>query len=177
MTVNDPQLRSVAFRALRLLDENDPRLNDEPVANQFFLHKVAPDSEPLVLFSMHKRAEIILFGPDIRVRMPIKILAGGEFTITAEADDNRVTVSRLNVKGTQRKQTSPRLEDVIRAMADLGAGYAETIDLLKALDGQHALPCAVTHVAPPGANGIESLIAGPSETPPTGDPATTLSRK
>jgi Flagellar P-ring protein len=166
LLVNDPELRSGAFRSLRLLDENDPRLNDEPVAGQFFLHKVAPESEPLVLFSMHKRAEIVLFGPDIRLRVPVKILAGGEFTITAEADDSRVTVSRLNVKGTQRKQSSLLLEDVIRAMADLGAGYAETVDLLRALDEQHALPCPISRVMPPGASGLESLIAG-GNAPPT----------
>ena len=179
MLLNDPQLRSGAFRALRLLDENDPRLNDEPLANQFFLHRVAPESEPLVLFSMHKRAEIVLFGPEIRVRVPVKILAGGEFTITAEADDTRITVSRLNVKGTQRKQTTPVLEDVIRAMADLGAGYAETIDLLKALDEQHALPCPVSHVSPPGPSGLESLMAGATETPAVGSllsPTTTTRR-
>jgi hypothetical protein len=163
MTVNDPQLRSGAFRALRLLDENDPHLNDEPLANQFFLHRVAPESEPLVLFSMHKRAEIVMFGPEIRIRVPVKILAGGEFTITAETDDTRVTVSRLNIKGTQRKQTTTMLEDVIRTMADLGADYADTIDLLKGLDEQHALPCAVSHVMPPAADGLESLMVGASE--------------
>ena len=165
MLVNDPQLRSGAFRALRLLDENDPRLNDEAVAGQFFLHRVAPESEQLVLFSMHKRAEIVLFGPEIRVQMPVKVLAGGEFTITAESDDTRVMVSRLTVKGTQRKQTTPLLEDVIRTMADLGAGYAETIDLLKALDEQHALPCAVSHIMPPGPSGLESLMAGANGSP------------
>jgi hypothetical protein len=170
MLVNDPQLRSGAFRGLRLLDENDPRLNDEPIAGQFFLHRVAPESEPLVLFSMHKRAEIVLFGPEIRVQMPVKVLAGGEFTITAEADDTRITVSRLTVKGTQRKQTTPTLEGVIRTMADLGAGYAETIDLLKALDEQHALPCAVSHVMPPGPSGLESLMAGATGSPPAESP-------
>ena len=104
MLVNDPELRSGAFRALRLLDENDPHLNDEPIAGQFFLHRIAPESEQLVLFSMHKRAEIVLFGPDIRVSMPVKVLAGGEFTITAEADDTRVTVSRFERQGTQQKR-------------------------------------------------------------------------
>jgi hypothetical protein len=177
MLVNDPQLRSGAFRGLRLLDENDPRLNDEPIAGQFFLHRVAPESEQLVLFSMHKRAEIVLFGPEIRVRMPVKILAGGEFTITAEADDTRITVSRLTVKGTQRKQTSSTLEDVIRTMADLGAGYAETIDLLKALDEQHALPCAVSHVLPPGPGGLESLMAGASGSSPAETPPSTTARR
>jgi Flagellar P-ring protein len=177
MLVNDPELRSGAFRALRLLDENDPRLNDEPIAGQFFLHRIAPESEQLVLFSMHKRAEIVLFGPEIRIRMPVKILAGGEFTITAEADDTRVTVSRLNVKGTQRKQTSPLLEDVIRAMADLGAGYAETIDLLKELDEQHVLPCAVNHISPPGATGLESLMAGSRSTPGSTAAETTSTKR
>jgi hypothetical protein len=179
MQLNDPELRSGAFRALRLLDENDPRLNDEPVAGQFFLHRIAPVSEQLILFSMHKRAEIVLFGPEIRIRVPVKILVSGEFTVTAEADDTRLTVSRLNVKGTQRKQTTPVLEDVIRTMADLGAGYAETIDLLKALDEQHALPCAVNHISPPGANGLESLMAGSNTKGParTTTPAETTTTK
>jgi hypothetical protein len=159
LTIDDPQLRSGAFRALRLLDENDPRLNDEPVANQFFLHRLAPNSASLVLFSMHKRAEIVLFGPDIRVKVPLKVLVGGEFTLTAEEDDSRITVSRVTVRGTHRKQCTPRIDDVIRSLADLGAGYTDVIDLLRELVAQQALPCPVREVEPPAAPGVEQLNA------------------
>jgi hypothetical protein len=49
-----------------------------------------------------------------------------------------------------RKQCTLRLEDVLRVMADLGAGYPEAVDLLRKLDDRQALNCAVAaNVLPP----------------------------
>ena len=80
---------------------------------------------------------------------PVKVLAGGEFTITAEIKDDRITVSRITAKGVQRKQCTLLLEDTIRTMVDLGAGYPEIIDLLRNLEEQKILPCQIREATTP----------------------------
>lgn len=160
MKVDDPELRGGAFRALRLLDENDSRLHDEPIARQFFLHKVAPDSPSLVLFATHKRAEVVLFGAEPMLLPPVSVTAGSDFTITAVKSDQRVTVSRVTAKGVKRTQCTLLLEDVVRSLGELGASYAEVVDLLKNLDEQRSLSCRIREMSPPVAAGIETLVAG-----------------
>lgn len=157
MTVDDPELRSGAFRALRLIDESDSRLGEDNLG-PFTLHKVAGNSASLATFATSKRAEVVIFGSEVTVSTPVKVLAGGEFTVTAEPRDDRITVSRITVKGVQRKQCTLTLEETIRAMVDLGAGYAEVIDLLKNLDEQKVLSCQVREAVTPPIVGLEAVL-------------------
>lgn len=157
MTVDDPELRSGAFRALRMIDENDSRLGESPLG-PFSLHKVAGGSASLVTFATNRRAEIVVFGPEVSMTTPVKCLAGGEFTITAEPRDDRVTVSRFTVKGVQRKQCPLTLEDTLNAMIDLGAGYAEVIDLLRNLEEQKILSCQIREAVTPPVAGLEAIL-------------------
>ncbi len=158
MTIDDPELRSGAMRSLLMLDENDPRLGEEALG-PFFFHRVAGGSAALVTFATSRRAEIVIFGPEVTMATPVKVLAGGEFTITAEPKDDRITVSRITAKGVQRKQCTLQLEDAIRAMVDLGAGYPDVVDLLRGLDEQKVLSCQIREAATTPAGGLESIIS------------------
>src|SRR5262245_772906 len=90
MTIDDPELRCGAYRALALLDEHDPRPNGENMGS-FTLHKVAARSAPLVTFATTKRAEIVVFGPEAAMKTPMKAWAGGgEYIVTAATNDDRV---------------------------------------------------------------------------------------
>jgi len=57
-----PELRYGAFRALRLLDDTDPHVQGKLVNGSFWLHRVEPQSPPLVHFTLGQRAEVVLFG-------------------------------------------------------------------------------------------------------------------
>ncbi|MCI0377539.1 MAG: flagellar basal body P-ring protein FlgI [Gemmataceae bacterium] len=156
----DVELRSGAFRALRLMDEFDVRLGGELLNQAFWLHKVAPGSAKLVHFAMGKRAEVVLFGDDITVS-PVKVLAGPEFTVTIDTGDDRCTVSRISAhSGVARKQCSTRLEEVIRTMAELGASYPEVVDLLRKLSDEQALDCPVAINSLPQEISVEALQEG-----------------
>lgn len=161
LTMEDASLRCGAFRALRLLDESAPRLRKdlggEFLGNSFWLHQVAPRSNRLVHFALGKKAEIVLFGDDIQLS-PVKILAGSEFAVAVEQGDDRCTISRITSQGgVARKQCTLRLDDVIRVMADLGAGYPEVVDLLRKLDDRQALNCATAANALPTMVSVEDL--------------------
>src|SRR5262249_9605785 len=115
-----PEVRYGAFRALRALDERDQAVQGELLAESFWMHRVMPNSEPLVHFSTTRRAEIVLFGLEPAFKPPFAIKAG-EFNLTASAENQQCTIARFSSQyGISRRQCSFRIEDIIRAMADEG---------------------------------------------------------
>jgi hypothetical protein len=163
LTMDDTSLRCGAFRAMRLLmDEKGLRkeLGGEILGQSFWLHQVAPKSDRLVYFALGKKAEIVLFGEDIRLA-PVSLLAGSEFIVAIEKGDDRCTVSRIATQEpVRRKQCSPRLDDVLRAVAELGGGYAEAVDLLRKLDDRQAINCPIAANALPPLVSVEELADG-----------------
>jgi len=157
LTSADAEVRYGAFRALYLLDESDSRLNGALLNNAFWVHRVAPRSPGLVHFAARKRAEIVLFGEEPVLLPPFRILAGPEFTVTAETGDDRCTVSRISARHDQKQQCSLRLQDVLIAMADLGAQYPDAVELLRKAGDRQRLSCPVRVNALPDAVAVETL--------------------
>jgi hypothetical protein len=161
LTKDDAALRCGAFRSLRLLDESPQRLardlGGEMLGDSFWLHQVAPKSTRLVFFAMAKKAEIVLFGENIQLT-PVKVMAGNEFAVTVEQGDDCCTISRITVQnGVKRAQCTLALDDVLRTMAKLGAGYPEAVDLLRKLDDRQALNCPVAANTLPAQVTLEEL--------------------
>jgi Flagellar P-ring protein len=148
---DDTELRCGAFFALRLLDERDPRLGGELLNQSFWLHKVATRSSRLVNFAVSKRAEVVLFGDNVAIVRPIRTRVGQDFVLAMEPGDDRCTVSQITAQGGKKyKQCPPRVEDVIRTLADMGAEYPDVVDLMKKLDENQCVNCAVkVNVLPP----------------------------
>lgn len=171
----DIELRCGAFVALRRLNEGylnerylaECRRKDVPpnlplgaecLGRSTWLHQLAPGSSSLVYFSIEKRAEVVLFGEDIRLVAPIKILVGPDFTVTADSGDDRCTISRITGEGVQRKQCTLRLDEVLRTIAMLGGQYPEIVDLLRKLDERRGLNCPIVVNRLPTAVSIEALV-------------------
>ncbi len=137
------ETRYGAFRALRALDERDPAVQGEHLNESFWLHRVAPDSTPLVHLATSQRAEIVLFGEEPVLVPPFSFLAG-EFTVTAAKGDDRCTLCRLSVRhGTRRRQCSLKLQEVLHNLADMGAMYPEVVELLRQAGKYQCLNCPV----------------------------------
>jgi hypothetical protein len=157
----DVTVRYGAFRALRLYpgDEQPADVRGELLGESFWLHKVAAKSSPLVHACTSQRAEVVLFGETARLRPPFKMLAGSEFTVTAEHDDDRCTVSRfvLSPPSMERRQCSLRLEDVLRTMAELGGQYPDVVDLLRQFEYRRCLNAPVRFDAAPVAVPVTEL--------------------
>ncbi|MCI0683051.1 MAG: flagellar basal body P-ring protein FlgI [Gemmataceae bacterium] len=169
MVHDDGELRAGAFQALRLtyadeagndneLDVAMRRLGGENL-QAFWLHAIPLDGPPVVNFTVSRRAEIILFGNDIRLVAPARVRAGDEFIVTADAGDERCFISRISTKGEQRQASSLKLSEVLRKLVELGGQYPEAVDLLRSLDDQQALSCPVRLLSPPAAPALEELLA------------------
>lgn len=154
------ETRYGAFRALRALDERDTVVQGELLNDSFWLHRVAPNSTSLIHLSSSRRPEVVLFGEDAELLPPFSILAG-EFTITANRDDERCTITRISLRsGKTRRQCTLKVEDIIRTMADQGAQYPEVVELVGQVDRCRSLTCNVAIDALPQATSIYELAQG-----------------
>ncbi|HEY8506375.1 MAG TPA: flagellar basal body P-ring protein FlgI, partial [Gemmataceae bacterium] len=153
-----PEVRYGAFRALRELDERADAVRGERLNDSFWLHRVAPHSPPLVHMLTGKRAEVVLFGEAPRLNPPFSYLVGRDFTVTAGVTDDRCTVSRFSVHtGTDRRQCSTELAEILRTLAEMGATYADVVDLLRQADEYRSLSCPLAVDAMPGGVDVETL--------------------
>jgi hypothetical protein len=156
------ETRYGAFRALRALDENAQIVHGEhlkdPDGNEiFWLHRVAPNSPALVHVATRNRAEIVLFGEDPCLIPPFPILAG-EFTVTANKDDEHCTITRIALRhGKSKRQCGLKLEEVLHTLADLGGEYADAVEILRRADQLQCLSCPVAVDALPQAIAVEDL--------------------
>ncbi len=86
-------------------------------------------------------------------------MMAGDFTITATEGDTRCTVSRVPLHGQPlRRQCSLELEEVLRAMADLGGLYPDVVALLQQTDKCDCLSCRVRFDALPQAASVYDLV-------------------
>jgi hypothetical protein len=152
-----PETRYGAFRALRALDEHAEIVRGERLNDCYWLHRVCPNSPPMVHIASRTRAEIVLFGEDASLMPPFPILAG-EFTVTANKEDDRCTITRISLRhGKSKKQCALKLEEVLRTLADMGGEYADAVEVLRRADHLQCLNCPVAVDALPQATSVYDL--------------------
>src|SRR5262249_2219855 len=140
---DDDQVRCGAFRALHLLNPNDPLVKGELLNDSFRVHRLAPQGPGLVHLATSKRAEVLLLGQTPTLKGPFSFLAG-EFTVTAGDGDGHCTISRVPAGGRPaRKTCSLVVEDMLRTLAELGGTYAEAVTLLQQAHECRCLSCRV----------------------------------
>ncbi len=159
LTSSNAEVRYGAFRALQILKDEDPQIVGEELNKSFHLHRVAPTSGPMIHYSLHRKAEIVLFGKETRFVPPFGICAGKEFTITAAPEDQRCTVTRYLMKEGREihHQCSFQVDDILRTMAYLGAEYPTAVDLLRQANDLKCLNCSVAINAVPQPTPLEEL--------------------
>jgi hypothetical protein len=125
MNSSSAETRYGAFRALRERNPRDPLVRGELLDKKFRYHVVGTTDESMIHFSRSRRAEIVVFGQDIRIHPPEFLFAGKEILIK-RVDNNTLRLSRFSSDGEDVHVTSStKLDDLIRAIVKLGGGYAE----------------------------------------------------
>lgn len=138
------ELRFGAFRAMTVIDENDPYIRGEKMADQFMLHVLDTKGEPLVHLTTVLKPEVVLFGADQKLITPVAIRAGRDILISAGPAEDIVTISRHRVgEASQSRKISTRLEDVIRTVIELGATFPDVALMLAQADRQHNLQAGI----------------------------------
>jgi len=138
MNSDSMETRYGAFRALKELDPNDPWLRPIKFGSRFRLHVIDVSSEPMVHVTRRRSPEVVVFGADQRLKLPVVLNAGQNFKIIGATGEHEVEVImyKLNEE-SKRQRVSDRLVDVIRACGDLGATYPDIVQLLIEAEQQH----------------------------------------
>jgi hypothetical protein len=157
MDGREDETRYGAFRALRELDSRNKLVQGELLNESFWLHRIAPRSEPLVHISSTRRAEIVIFGEE-PILKPDFGLQAGEFVVTAAKNDDHCYISRVPLHGrTVRRNCSLDLVSVLHALADMGCMYPEAVALLQQSAIGGVLSCRLQCDALPQAIPVEKL--------------------
>ena len=126
------ETRYGAFHALHTRNSGSPIIAGEWLGQQFSLHVIVTRGEPMIHFSRNRRPEIVLFGHQIPISPPQFLSAGKRILITS-TEGGRLKVSRFAPnEQTSFVECSADVESMIRAIHQLGGGYAETLEAVRA---------------------------------------------
>ena len=144
------ETRYGAFRSLWTMDRNDPFIRAETMGIrenaqnhdcEYKLHVLNTSGPPLVHVTQRIRPEVVIFGADQEFGIPMYATAGKHIIVTAAPGATTVQLARFEPnKPDQRKETSLRVADVIRAADELGATYPDILQLLADASQQKNLP-------------------------------------
>jgi flagellar basal body P-ring protein FlgI len=134
------ETRYGAFRALWAMNPNDPLVLGERLGDQFSYHVLDTPDPPMIHVTRSRRAEVVVFGMNQRLHPPLALEAGNHILVTASTPDE-VTLSKfVPNEPDQKRVVSSRVDDVIRAIVELGGTYPDVVQALQQAKAAGALP-------------------------------------
>lgn len=134
------ETRYGAFRSLWTMNQNDPKIKGELIGDQFHYHVLDVPGQPMIHVTRNRLAEVVVFGRDQRFLTPLAVNAGNEILVTSQGGDE-ITVSKYSVAdGDQKRQVSTKVDDVLRAVVELGGTYPDVVQVLQEARNLEALP-------------------------------------
>jgi len=104
------------------------------------IYEVAPQSKPLVHLSTTGKPEVVLFGKGHTMLAPFSLTAGPELVVTARDGETECMISLTDVGGkVTKRRSSCDLGEILVRCTDMGASYADLVDLLKQASNGHNL--------------------------------------
>jgi flagellar basal body P-ring protein FlgI len=138
LEVSSSETRYGAFRALWAMNPNDPLIRGENLGGQFGYHVLNTTGTPMVHVTRSYRPEVVIFDHEQTLLAPFVLEAGK--TILIKGTAGKVTVSRFAVgKPDQKRVVSTKLDDVIRAIVELGGTYPDVVQALQGAKASGAL--------------------------------------
>ncbi len=139
LSSSSAETRYGAFRALWAMNENDPLIHGERLGGQFSFHRLDVKGPPMIHSTRSGRPELVLFGKDQRFKLPLVLDAGQDILVNGLTGDE-VVVSRFTAgESTRKRIVSTRVEEVIRAIVELGGTYPDVVQALQEAKSDDAL--------------------------------------
>lgn len=166
LSVPSAETRYGAFLALWQMRPNDPLVLGEQLGKQFSYHVLNTSGPAMVHVARNRRPEIVLFGEQQHLLTPLAVNAGNQIMVTTEGP-GQVAVSKYAVgEPDQRRVVSTKLDDVIRAIVELGGTYPDVVQALQEAKAAGALASRFEVDAVPKASRTYHRVAddGPGDT-------------
>ncbi len=139
--VPSAETRYGAFRALWAMNEHDPLIKGENLGGKFYYHVLSTTGPAMIHVTRSFRPEVVVFGPNQPLALPMSIEAGKSIVINGR-DNDQLTVSRFVVGEPDQKRVVPaRVDDAIRAIVDLGGNYPDIVHFLQQAKQSRSLTC------------------------------------
>ncbi len=139
LEVPSSETRYGAFRALWAMNANDPMIRGENLGGHFGYHVLNCEGPPMVHVTRSYRPEVVLFGHEQALEAPF-VLEAGKSILIKSAGDEKVTVSKFVVgQPDQKRQVSMKVDEIIRAVVELGGTYPDVVQALQQAKSSHAL--------------------------------------
>ncbi len=139
LEVSSAETRYGAFRALWAMNPGDALVRGERMGGKFSYHLLNTADPPMIHVTRNLRPEIVLFGREQRFLTPIAVDAGNQVMVTSRGGDE-ITVSKFSVEeGDQQRVVSTRVDEVIRAIVELGGTYPDVVQALQEAKAAGAL--------------------------------------
>jgi flagellar basal body P-ring protein FlgI len=150
--VRSAETRYGAFRALCAMNQSDPFLRGEKLGDQFHYHVLDVTGPDMIHVTRSHVPEIVLFGKDQELHLPLVLDAGKRIMVNGLSGGN-ITVSRFSPgEEPEQRVVSTRVDDVIRAIVELGGTYPDVVQALQQakIDGALASRFEVDALPQPG---------------------------
>ena len=136
------ETRYGAFRALTVMCPEDALVKGETFGEEFSYHVLDTKGPPMIHVTANRRAEVVLFGLNQRFVTPLALSAGqigvtsnGHHVPSARSErlvDGEISVSKfVPHEADQKRIVSTRVDDVIRAIVELGGTYPDVVQALQ----------------------------------------------
>jgi hypothetical protein len=112
---------------------DDPRIRGQKLGlgGKFNYHVLDVTGPPMIHATSSHRQELVLFGKEHRFQLPMVLDAGPRIMING-LTGSQLTVSRFSPgEPTQQRIVSPDVNEVIRAVVDLGGDYPDVVQMLQ----------------------------------------------
>ncbi len=131
LVLKSAETRYGAFRSLWTMSPNDPLVRGEDLKGQFSYHLLDVKGPPMIHVTRSHRPEIVLFGKDHTFKLPLVADAGKQILVNG-LSGAKITVSRFSPsQPTEQRVVSTDVDEVIRAVVDLGGTYPDVVQLLQ----------------------------------------------
>lgn len=134
LTAESAETRYGAFRALWSADRKDPLVHGEMLGNdhgQFGFHVLNLEGPKMVHVTRSFRAEVVLFGQDIMLSPPFLLEASSHIRLNGPPHGPIMISMAAPDVPSQSRQVSPRLEEIIRTVVELGGTYPDVVQMLQ----------------------------------------------
>ena len=131
LEVPSAETRYGAFRALWAMNPDDSLVLGETLGGQFSYHVLDLPGPDMIHVTRTRRPEIVVFGKDQQFKIPFAVNAGNHIMVTSRKP-GEISVSRF-VAGepSQQRTVSTQVDDVIRAIAEVGGTYPDVVQALQ----------------------------------------------
>lgn len=139
LPLKSAETRYGAFRALGKVSPNHPMVAEKKLGGKFSYHVLDVAGPPMVHVTSSHKPEIVLFGRDHQLKLPLVVDAGQRIMLNG-LSGAQITVNLFTPgEPTQKRTVSTDLDEVIRTIVELGGDYPDVVQMLQEARASGAL--------------------------------------